>query len=76
MGAKTSFAFKFLFSVDSPGGKLNCTGHFTATTIGKGKKFRFKVNVIKGSHGSHLLSRNVAIAMGLVKRTEELKSTE
>lgn len=39
-------------------------GHFTATTIWKGQQFRFKVYVIKGSKGSHLPSRNVAVAVG------------
>lgn len=47
-------------------------GHFT--TRSKGHKFRFKVYVIDGSPVSNLLGRNVAVAMGLVKRINELKS--
>ena len=38
----------------------------------KKKPFRFKLHVIRGD-GSHLLGRNVAGAMGLVKRIVELK---
>ncbi|CAL9695394.1 unnamed protein product [Knipowitschia caucasica] len=62
--------------LESPGGKLNCVGYFIATTMRKEKRFRFKVNVIKGSQSSHLLSRNVAVAMGLIKRIEEIKASE
>lgn len=62
--------------LESPGGTLDCMGHFIATTVWKEKRFRFKVNVLKGSHSSHLLSRNVAAAMGLIKRIEEIKSAE
>lgn len=60
--------------LESPGGTLDCMGHFIATTVWKKKRFRFKVNVLKGSHSSHLLSRNIAAAMGLIKRIEEIKS--
>lgn len=65
---------KTVNKLDSPGGKLICLGHFVATTIRKEKRFRFKVNVTRGSH-SHLLSRNVASAMGLIKRVEEINTT-
>lgn len=34
------------------------------------------MNVLKGSHCSHLLSRDVAAAMGLIKRIGVVKSTE
>lgn len=34
------------------------------------------MNALKGSHSSHLLSRNVAAAMGLIKGIGEVKSTE
>lgn len=61
--------------LDSPGGKLSCLGHFIATTIRKEKSFRFKVNVTRGSHSSHFLSHNVAVAMSLIKRIEEVKTT-
>ncbi|XP_016519232.1 uncharacterized protein K02A2.6-like [Poecilia formosa] len=60
--------------LESPGGKLNCMGYFIATTMRKGKRFRFKVNVIKEPQCSHLLSRNVAVAMGLIKRMEEIRA--
>lgn len=60
----------------SPGGTLDCIGHFIATIVRQGKKFRFKVNVLKGSHSSHLLSRNVAAATGLIKGIGEVKSTD
>lgn len=62
--------------LDSPGGKLNCLGYFIATTTRKDKRFRFKVNVIRSPQSSHLLSRNVAAAMGLIKRMEEIKATQ
>ena len=62
--------------LESPEGTLDCMGHFIATTVWKEKRFRFKVNVLKGSHSSHPLSRNVAAAMGLIKRIVEIKSAE
>lgn len=61
-------------NLDSPGGKLNSLGYFIATTTKKEKRFRFKINVIKGPQCSHLLSRNVATAMGLIKRMEEIRA--
>ena len=51
----------------SKGGTLDCMSHFIATTVWKEKRFRFNVNVLKGSRSCHLLSRNVAAAMGLIK---------
>lgn len=45
--------------LESPGGKLNCMSYFIVTTMRKGKRFRFKVNVIKGPRCSHLVSCNV-----------------
>ena len=62
-------------ALDSPGDRLNCLGYFTANTQRNQKQFRFKVHVISGD-GSHLLGRNVALAMGLVKRIAELKKHE
>ncbi len=59
-------------ALDMPGGRVNCLGYFTATTQRKQKQFKFKVHVISGD-SSHLLGRNVAIAMGLVKPVAELK---
>ena len=41
---------------------MNCKGHFTATTVWE--------------KSSNLLSHNVAITMGLVKRIAEIKETK
>lgn len=60
---------------DSPGGALDCQGLFTAVTKYKGKQYKFKIHVIKTARGSNLLGRDVAVAMGLVKRLEEVQST-
>lgn len=62
--------------LDSPGRKLNCIGYFIATIMRKGKRFRFQIKVIKGSQRSHLLSRNVAGAVCLIKHIEEIKASE
>lgn len=50
-------------------------GYFIARTELSQREFRFKVHVIRGE-GSHLLGRSVAVAMGLVKRIEEIKRSE
>lgn len=63
---------KFETVLDSPGGRLSCLGYFIANAKQKQKQFRFKVHVLSGD-GSHLLGRNVAVAMGLVKRIAEIK---
>ena len=41
----------------------------------KGQQYKFNIHVIKTANGSSLLGRNVAVAMGLVKRMEEVQST-
>lgn len=58
--------------LDSPGGRLSCLGCFIAKTQINQKQFKFKVHVIRGD-GNHLLGRNVAVAMGLVKRIGEIR---
>ena len=60
---------------DSPGGRLDCLGLFTTITKYRGQRYKFNIHVIKTANGSNLLGRNVAVAMGLVKRVEEVQST-
>ena len=56
----------------SPGGPLSCRGQFVAETELKKQKFRFRVLVITGSHTDNLLSRGVAVKMGLIKRVDKV----
>ena len=56
----------------SPGGPLSCRGQFVAETEVKKHKFRFRVLVIVGSHTDILLSRGVAVKMGLIRRVDEV----
>lgn len=62
-------------SLDSPGGKLNCLGLFNTTVKYAGQYYKFTIHVIRTANGSDLLGRNVAVAMGLVKRLNEIQST-
>ena len=56
----------------SSGGPLLCRGQFVAETELKKQKFRFRVLVIAGSHTDNLLSRGVAVNMGLIRRVDEV----
>lgn len=56
----------------SPGGQLDCLGMFEASTEYKGKPYSFPVYVISGKNANSLLSRGMAMKMGLVKRVEEV----
>ncbi|ROL43556.1 hypothetical protein DPX16_13487 [Anabarilius grahami] len=58
--------------LNSPGGRLNCIGQFTAHTELKNNQYSFKVFVIRGETTNNLLSRSVAEQMGLVKRIQEV----
>lgn len=58
---------------DSPGGKLDGLGQFTALTKYKGQQYKFTVHVVKTASCSNLLGRAVAAAMGLVKRVDEIQ---
>lgn len=60
---------------NSPGGRLESLGLFTTLTKYRGQQYRFNIHVIKTANGSDLLGRNVAVAMGLVKRVDEVQST-
>ncbi|KAL7388069.1 hypothetical protein ABVT39_006581 [Epinephelus coioides] len=60
---------------DSPGGKLDGLGHFTALTKYKGRQYKFIIHVIKTANGSNLLGCAVAVVMGLVKRVDEIQDT-
>uniref|UniRef100_A0A3B4U8Y0 ribonuclease H n=1 Tax=Seriola dumerili TaxID=41447 RepID=A0A3B4U8Y0_SERDU len=57
----------------SPGGDIRCTGMFQTTTSYKERLYTFPVYVIKGK-GNCLLSRPEAVAMGLVRRVDEVSS--
>ena len=59
----------------SPGGALNCMGHFTAHTVYKGRIYTFKVYVIQGKSANNLLGRGVACRMKLIRRVDRV-STE
>ena len=61
---------------DSPGVKLSCLGGFVALTKYKGQFYKYKVHVIETANGSNLLGRNVAVAMGLVQRVEEVQKCQ
>ena len=52
--------------LNSPGGKLQVHGIFTATISHKGTDFTFPVVVIEGTGTANLLARAVAVKMGLV----------
>ncbi|XP_042345404.1 uncharacterized protein K02A2.6-like [Plectropomus leopardus] len=60
---------------DSPGGKLDGLGQFTALTKYKGQQYKFNIHVVKTASCSNLLGRAVAVAMGLVKRVDEIQGT-
>jgi hypothetical protein len=59
-------------ALSSPGGKVQCQGQFIATTTFRQKKYSFPVCVLKHSR-SRLLSRNVAVGMGIIKFVEEIR---
>ncbi|GAB1606983.1 hypothetical protein Ahia01_000981000 [Argonauta hians] len=56
----------------SPGGRLTVRGEFNIKTYLNGRKFIFRAVVVR-SNSSNLLSRTVAVKMGLVKRIEEVE---
>ena len=60
----------------SPGGPLFCRGQFVAETEVKKQKFRFRVLVIVGTHTDNLLSRGVAVKMGLIRRVDEVSAQD
>lgn len=60
---------------DSPRGRLECLGLFTTISKYRGQQYKFNIHMIKIATGSNLLGHNVAVAMGLVKRVEEVQST-
>lgn len=65
---------KVTAKLESPGGKLQCKGQFTVTTTVKNKPFKIKLFVVSGSSVNNLLGRGASVAMGLVKRLDELSS--
>lgn len=60
--------------VTSPGGKVQCTGKFLATSYYKGQKYKFWITVITGLYAHNLLGGSVAKRMGLVKRVDSLNT--
>ena len=56
----------------SPGGPLTCKGQFMASAEVKQQRFRFRVLVTEGNSTDSLLSRSVAVKMGLMQRLEEI----
>ena len=60
-------------SLTSPGGNVECQGQFVATTTFRQKNYSFPVCVLKKCK-SRLLSRNVAVGMGIIKFVEEIRS--
>ena len=60
-------------SLTSPGGNVECQGQFVATTTFRQKNYNFPVCVLKNCK-SRLLSRNVAVGMGIIKFVEEIRS--
>jgi len=60
--------------LDSPGGSLNCIGHFTAEAEHKRRKYAITVYVVAGETVSNLPSRETAAEMGLVKRVEQINT--
>ena len=59
-------------ALTSPGGKVECKGQFVATTTFRQKNYSFPVCVLKNSK-SRLLSRNVAVGMGIIQFVEEVR---
>ena len=60
------------FPLNSPGGRVNSMGQFTATTTYKGTNYKFQAIVLTDS-SSRLLSKDVAEAMGIIKYVEEVR---
>lgn len=61
-------------NLHSPGGRLDCLENFDASVKYSGQQYKFTIHAIR-SQGSDLLGRNVAVAMGLVKRLNEVQGT-
>lgn len=60
---------------NSPGGKLEGLGQFMALTMYKAQKYKFVIHVVKTASCSNVLGRAVAVALGLVKRVDEIQGT-
>ena len=60
------------FPLNSPDGRVNSMGQFTATTTYKGTNYMFQAIVLTDS-SSRLLSKDVAEAMGIIKYVEEVR---
>lgn len=59
-------------SLHGPCGHIETLGQFNAETVHKGETYNFRLCVIKTQFGSCLLQREVACALGLVKRLEAI----
>uniref|UniRef100_H2ZXM7 ribonuclease H n=1 Tax=Latimeria chalumnae TaxID=7897 RepID=H2ZXM7_LATCH len=57
--------------LNSPGGKLQHKGLFSAKTRFKETEYQFNLYVIRGSQVNDLLGHDVATVMGLVRQVEE-----
>lgn len=62
--------------LSGPGGGLNCLGQFITQASYKGQTYTFRLYVIRGASVNSLLSRPVALAMGLVRRVYEISSDQ
>lgn len=60
--------------ITSPGGKVQCTGKFLATSQYKGQRYKFWITVITGPFAHNLLGGSVAKRMGLVKRVDGIQT--
>lgn len=60
--------------LDCPGGRLKNKGKFKTSTYRKRTKYCFDVHVVEGSAVNNLLGREVSVAMGLIRRVENVTS--
>lgn len=59
-------------NLSSPGGNLKTVGEFRAKTTYKGKRYSFKIAVVDQPMTNNLLSREVSVKLGLVKRVDSI----
>ena len=57
----------------SPGGRVSTQGEITVETTYKSHPYKFRAIVVQGTR-NNLLSRSVAVRMGLIQRADELKN--
>lgn len=62
-------------TLSNPGGVLQCVGQLKTKTIVKNKRFNLNIFGVRRAMGDNLPSRRRAIAMGLLKRIEEVRES-